>query len=250
MIANAWIERVNTAPSRTGLVPSPPAVRSATQSIASGERDRVRGSQSQAVIPHPIPLPWRSCAANRRRGQGRGDQTGCVENAASSGVDPMLQTLARRQWHARRLRMWLGLFVVLLSAASAHAAGFTQPDAAALPNVYQWTDTVNVWVVRDGDSAVLIDLGDGSVLEHLDEIGVKRIEWVLFTNHHREHCQGASKLARAGNLSMLKIKPASSAASDGPRPSSPTLQAAEPRLPSPAPPSGRRRSRGLRSGGG
>lgn len=83
MIANAWIERVNTAPSRTGLVPSPPAVRSATQSIASGERDRVRGSQSQAVIPHPIPLPWRRRSRNllpmaRERGPNRSVIVFCV----------------------------------------------------------------------------------------------------------------------------------------------------------------------------
>ncbi|MCE9603625.1 MAG: MBL fold metallo-hydrolase [Planctomycetia bacterium] len=82
--------------------------------------------------------------------------------------------------------------------ASASAAGFTQPDAKALPNVYLWTDTCNVWVVRDGDSALLIDLGDGSVLEHLPEIGVKRVEWVLFTHHHREQCQGAPRLAGTG----------------------------------------------------
>lgn len=37
--------------------------------------------------------------------------------------------------------------------------------------------------------ALLIDLGDGSVLEQLPKIGVKRVEWVLFTHHHREQCQ-------------------------------------------------------------
>ena len=29
----------------------------------------------------------------------------------------------------------------------------------------------------------------------LGEIGVRRVEWVLFTHHHREQCQGAARLA-------------------------------------------------------
>jgi len=67
-----------------------------------------------------------------------------------------------------------------------------------LPNIFCWTDTCNVYVIRDGDSAVLIDLGDGSVLDHLREIGVKQVDWVLFTHHHREQCQGGRKLASFG----------------------------------------------------
>ena len=66
------------------------------------------------------------------------------------------------------------------------------------PGVFQWTDTCNVYVLRDGDTALLIDLGDGSVLDHLGELGVKRVEWVLFTHHHREQCQGAPKLRGTG----------------------------------------------------
>ena len=63
------------------------------------------------------------------------------------------------------------------------------------PDIFMWSDTCNVFVVRDGDAAMLIDLGDGSVLDALGEIGVRRVEWVLFTHHHREQCQGAGKLA-------------------------------------------------------
>jgi len=88
----------------------------------------------------------------------------------------------------------------LLLAAQAFAAParFTQPDAARHPNLFTWTDTCNVHVLRDGDAALLVDLGDGSVLEHLGEIGVKQVEWVLFTHHHREQCQGAPKLKGRG----------------------------------------------------
>jgi glyoxylase-like metal-dependent hydrolase (beta-lactamase superfamily II) len=66
------------------------------------------------------------------------------------------------------------------------------------PNVFVWSDTCNVYVIRDQDAALLIDLGDGSVLDHLSEIGVRRIEWVLFTHHHREQCQGAPRLQGIG----------------------------------------------------
>jgi glyoxylase-like metal-dependent hydrolase (beta-lactamase superfamily II) len=71
---------------------------------------------------------------------------------------------------------------------------FTQPDAANHPDLFTWTDTCNVHILRDGEVALLVDLGDGSVLEHLREIGVKRVEWVLFTGHHRELLQGNGKL--------------------------------------------------------
>ena len=62
-------------------------------------------------------------------------------------------------------------------------------------DLYLWTDICNVYVFKDGAEALLIDLGDGSVLDHLPEIGVERIEWILFTHHHREQCQGLPKLA-------------------------------------------------------
>lgn len=78
------------------------------------------------------------------------------------------------------------------------SASFTQPAPHALPNLFAWTDTCNVYVLREGDAALLIDLGDGTVLDHLSEIGVRHVEWVLFTHHHREQCQGAPRLAGTG----------------------------------------------------
>jgi len=73
-------------------------------------------------------------------------------------------------------------------------ATFTQ----LAPDLFHWSDTCNVYLLREGDAALLIDLGDGSVLDHVDEIGVRRVEWVLFTHHHREQCQGAAKLRESG----------------------------------------------------
>ncbi len=93
-------------------------------------------------------------------------------------------------------KMWLTLILSLLTCARLHAAGFSQPDAKAHPNLFLWADTCNVWVLRDGDTALLVNLGDGSALDHLNKIGVKRVEWVLFTDHHRELCQGIARLDR------------------------------------------------------
>ena len=60
--------------------------------------------------------------------------------------------------------------------------------------LFLWQDVCNVYVLRAGDAALMIDLGDGTALEHLDEIGVRRVEWVLLTHHHREQYQGHAKL--------------------------------------------------------
>ncbi len=64
------------------------------------------------------------------------------------------------------------------------------------PGLFQWTSTCHSYVVKDGDHGLLIDLGDGAVLDHLGEIGVTTLDWVLFTHHHREQCQGGAKLAK------------------------------------------------------
>jgi glyoxylase-like metal-dependent hydrolase (beta-lactamase superfamily II) len=74
---------------------------------------------------------------------------------------------------------------------------FQQPVKALCPDLFVWTDTCNVYVLRDRDAALLIDLGDGSVLDHLYELGVTRVEWVWLTHHHREQCQGAYRLKGA-----------------------------------------------------
>jgi len=79
----------------------------------------------------------------------------------------------------------------------AATSGFRQPDAAIHPDLFVWTDTCNVYVLRDGDSAVLIDFGDGSVVDHLKDIGVQQVEWVLLTHHHREQLQGIGRIDRS-----------------------------------------------------
>ncbi|MGE5609632.1 MAG: MBL fold metallo-hydrolase [Bacillota bacterium] len=102
--------------------------------------------------------------------------------------------MPRRQY----LSVWM---IVLFSAAvvfgqspATKPSGFRQVALDEGRTLFVWSDTCNVYVLRNGDTAMLIDLGDGSVLEHLSEIGVRRVDWVLFTHHHREQCQGYARL--------------------------------------------------------
>jgi glyoxylase-like metal-dependent hydrolase (beta-lactamase superfamily II) len=85
------------------------------------------------------------------------------------------------------------LFLLLLQNAT---AAFQQPAPDKHPHLFVWTDTCNAYLLREGEAALMIDIGDGSVFAHLHEIGVKTVERVLLTDHHREGLQGVSKLSR------------------------------------------------------
>jgi glyoxylase-like metal-dependent hydrolase (beta-lactamase superfamily II) len=89
---------------------------------------------------------------------------------------------------------------LLLIAPSVHATEpEIRPASKDWPNVFVHRSTCNVYLLREGDTAVLFNLGDGSVFDHLNEIGVKTVEWVVFTDHHREQCQGIGRIDRAAN---------------------------------------------------
>jgi glyoxylase-like metal-dependent hydrolase (beta-lactamase superfamily II) len=51
-------------------------------------------------------------------------------------------------------------------------------------------DTCNVYVIRKSDHAVLIDFGSGDILDHLGDLGIARVDWILHTHHHRDQAQG------------------------------------------------------------
>ncbi|HEX7000554.1 MAG TPA: MBL fold metallo-hydrolase [Trueperaceae bacterium] len=62
------------------------------------------------------------------------------------------------------------------------------------PNLFRFDDTCAVYLVRTGKTGVLVDFGDGAILDHLQEAGVERVTDVLMTHHHVDQGQG---LARA-----------------------------------------------------
>lgn len=65
-------------------------------------------------------------------------------------------------------------------------------------HLYRFEDTCNVYVIRAGSDAVLVDVGDGAVLDHLGAIGVTRVTDVLMTHHHRDQAQGLPAAVAAG----------------------------------------------------
>jgi glyoxylase-like metal-dependent hydrolase (beta-lactamase superfamily II) len=66
------------------------------------------------------------------------------------------------------------------------------------PNVFLVRDTCNVYVLRAGSEAILIDFGSGLALDLLDELGVERVTDVLMTHHHRDQGQGLDLAVDAG----------------------------------------------------
>jgi glyoxylase-like metal-dependent hydrolase (beta-lactamase superfamily II) len=65
-------------------------------------------------------------------------------------------------------------------------------------NLFLFHDTCNVYVIRDGSNAVIVEFGSGDVLEHLRAIGVSRVLAVLMTHHHRDVVQGLVRAVEAG----------------------------------------------------
>jgi glyoxylase-like metal-dependent hydrolase (beta-lactamase superfamily II) len=66
------------------------------------------------------------------------------------------------------------------------------------PGIARFRDTCNVYVLRSGREAVLIDFGSGAVLDELAALGVDRVTDVLVTHHHRDQVQGLQRAVDAG----------------------------------------------------
>jgi glyoxylase-like metal-dependent hydrolase (beta-lactamase superfamily II) len=100
---------------------------------------------------------------------------------------------------ARLLTVCCGVLLTL-SCASGQFGGAKGKDMLEKisENLYLFRDTCNVYVLKQGEQAVLIDFGKGKVLDHLDEIGVTKVAWVVHTHHHRDQCQGDGVLAGLG----------------------------------------------------
>ena len=55
--------------------------------------------------------------------------------------------------------------------------------------------SINVGILRDGNRALLIDCGNGSVRSTLNALGITTINAVLFTHHHRDQVSGIGIVA-------------------------------------------------------
>jgi glyoxylase-like metal-dependent hydrolase (beta-lactamase superfamily II) len=65
-------------------------------------------------------------------------------------------------------------------------------------DVFRFEDTCNVYVLRAGREATLIDFGSGDVLDHLGDLEVDRVTDILMTHHHRDQGQGLARAVSEG----------------------------------------------------
>jgi glyoxylase-like metal-dependent hydrolase (beta-lactamase superfamily II) len=59
-----------------------------------------------------------------------------------------------------------------------------------LRDLWIFTDTCNVYVVRRGDRAVAIDYGSGRWRSRLGALGIRHLDHVFLTHHHADQCFG------------------------------------------------------------
>jgi len=106
-------------------------------------------------------------------------------------VDAMSQTTRRR---------FLESAAAVGAAPAAVTTAFapTSKPRKLTDNLWVFEDTCNVYLVKDGANAVLIDFGSGKILDHLASIGVSKVDFVLHTHHHRDQCQGDHKANAKG----------------------------------------------------
>jgi len=57
-------------------------------------------------------------------------------------------------------------------------------------HLYVLDDTCNVYVIKSGERALLVGFGSGDILRRLPEIGLRRVDEVVLTHHHRDQAQG------------------------------------------------------------
>ncbi|HEU4863866.1 MAG TPA: MBL fold metallo-hydrolase [Candidatus Limnocylindria bacterium] len=65
-------------------------------------------------------------------------------------------------------------------------------------HLHRLVDTCNVYVVRAGDEAILIDFGDGDVLDQRSDPVTSGLRATFVTHHHRDQLQGLARAVEAG----------------------------------------------------
>ena len=86
------------------------------------------------------------------------------------------------------------LSFTFLAVATTNAAETLQLS----PDLHVYRGPVNVGILRSGDTALLFDCGDAAVAEALPNLGIKKVEQILFTHHHRDQACGAHRFVASG----------------------------------------------------
>ena len=66
------------------------------------------------------------------------------------------------------------------------------------PNLWWFRDTCNVYLWTSGEQGLLIDFGSGGILDVLGSTGVREIEAIVHTHHHRDQCGGDDRAVEMG----------------------------------------------------
>ena len=86
------------------------------------------------------------------------------------------------------------LVLLCISAVAADSPGFELIQ----PNIYRLQGACNVYLLRSGNSGILIDAGSDRLTEALEKLGVHKIDWILHTHYHRDQCLGSADLKNTG----------------------------------------------------
>jgi len=100
------------------------------------------------------------------------------------------------------IRRCLGILacLVLVVAVAVLARGWVLPEAVhqdwteVVPGVRRSAGIPAAYALVDGEAALLIDAPHGANLQSLKQRGVRQIELVLLTHHHRDTCAQAERL--------------------------------------------------------
>jgi glyoxylase-like metal-dependent hydrolase (beta-lactamase superfamily II) len=156
-------------------------------------------------VPKPAVVPWaklrrsfgvESCREIRRHNALDGDEM--LGKLVDDGVS--------RRTFLGRLSLLSGLLGAAseqLSASSPAGRGAGVADRQRFEHITRHLGicrdgVVNVGVIRRNGKVLLIDCGQGSILETAKKLQLGAIDWVLFTDHHRDKCSGAPLLKDAG----------------------------------------------------
>ena len=94
------------------------------------------------------------------------------------------------------LVVWLLFLSVALCQTPAQTSSSQFEPLSEHVGVYR--DVVNVGVIRRNGKTLLIGSGEGQIVNAPKNLGIDSIDWVLYTDHHRDQCSGADLLKKAG----------------------------------------------------
>jgi glyoxylase-like metal-dependent hydrolase (beta-lactamase superfamily II) len=92
---------------------------------------------------------------------------------------------------------WLLLVSVALCQAATPGSPSRFESLSEHVGVYH--DVVNVGVIQKNGKTLLIESGEGRILNAPRNPSLNSIDWVLYTDHHRDQCSGAARLKKAGS---------------------------------------------------